>query len=113
MEQKKIIRGFRTIAHQELRERLDAARRYRRTVREAEAANLITSVNAGEKVHRLAGEKCISDAGMKAPELGPFRQASGLDGVIRRQCDCSSVNTRVRCRLPSPRMRATAILVLS
>src|SRR3979411_753951 len=27
--------------------------------------------------------------------------------------DCSSVNTRVRCRLPSPRMRATAILVLS
>ena len=30
-----------------------------------------------------------------------------------RQWDCSSVKTRVRCRFPSPRMRATASLVLA
>jgi hypothetical protein len=29
-------------------------------------------------------QKYISDAGKKAPELGPFRQASSLCGIIRR-----------------------------
>ena len=29
-------------------------------------------------------QKYISDAGKKAPELGPFRQTSDLGGFIRR-----------------------------
>ena len=29
-------------------------------------------------------QKYISDAGKKAPELGPFRQTSDLGGIIRR-----------------------------
>src|ERR1017187_5190032 len=30
-------------------------------------------------------QKYISDAGKKAPELAPFRQALGLGGIIRRR----------------------------
>jgi hypothetical protein len=41
-------------------------------------------VNAGAKMHRLAGTKIHQCAGEEAPHWGLFRQSSGLGRMIRR-----------------------------
>src|SRR5258707_13286293 len=56
--------------------------------RVAWSARLDKSSNLSTPLKKCIGspeQKYISDAGKKAPDWGPFRQASGLGGIIRRR----------------------------